>query len=52
MHTLIPGPDGQLSFGGACLPKDISALNQCMALYGSPNAVVNAVIQERNAMRH
>jgi nucleotide sugar dehydrogenase len=52
MHTLIPGPDGQLSFGGACLPKDISALNQYMAVYSSPNAVLNAVIQERNGMRH
>lgn len=52
MHTLIPGPDGQLSFGGACLPKDISALNQYMAANRTPNAVVNAVIQERNAMRH
>lgn len=52
IHTLIPGPDGQLSFGGACLPKDISALNQYMAVYSSPNAVVNAVIQERNCMRH
>lgn len=52
MHTVIPGPDGQLSFGGLCLPKDISALNQYMALYGSPNAVMNAVIQERNSMRH
>lgn len=52
MHTLIPGPDGELSFGGACLPKDISALNQYMALNGTPNAVVNSVIQERNCMRY
>jgi UDPglucose 6-dehydrogenase len=52
MHTLIPGPDGQLSFGGACLPKDISALNQYMEVNRTPNAVMNAVIQERNCMRH
>jgi UDPglucose 6-dehydrogenase len=26
MHTLVPGPDGKLGFGGACLPKDSKAL--------------------------
>jgi len=52
MHTLIPGPDGQVSFGGACLPKDISALNQYMEVNRAPNGVVNAVIYERNCMRH
>ena len=51
MHTLIPGPDGQVSFGGACLPKDISALNHYMAANGTPNGVLTAVIQERNCMR-
>tara|TARA_B110000444_G_scaffold228759_1_gene234762 strand:- start:139 stop:987 length:849 start_codon:yes stop_codon:yes gene_type:complete len=25
-HLLVPGPDGKLGFGGACFPKDISAL--------------------------
>ena len=51
MHTMIPGPDGQVSFGGACLPKDISALNHYMAANGTPNGVLTAVIQERNCMR-
>ena len=51
MHTVIPGPDGQLSFGGACLPKDIMALNQYMNLHRTPNGVVNAVVEERNRMR-
>jgi len=26
MHTKVPGPDGKLGFGGACLPKDSEAL--------------------------
>ena len=25
-HLSVPGPDGRLGFGGACFPKDISAL--------------------------
>lgn len=26
MHTHVPGPDGDLGFGGKCFPKDINAL--------------------------
>lgn len=25
MHTMVPGPDGNLGFGGKCFPKDINA---------------------------
>tara|TARA_Y100000813_G_C23889035_1_gene224028 strand:- start:162 stop:470 length:309 start_codon:yes stop_codon:yes gene_type:complete len=25
-HLQVPGPDGKLGFGGACFPKDLSAL--------------------------
>ena len=25
-HLAVPGPDGDLGFGGHCLPKDVSAL--------------------------
>jgi|688.fasta_scaffold249979_2 UDPglucose 6-dehydrogenase len=51
MHTSIPGHDGQVSFGGACLPKDINALNQYLYANGVPNGVMDAVIMERNIMR-
>lgn len=51
MHTNVPGPDGQLSYGGLCFPKDTNALNELMKLLNSPNAVMDAVIQERNSMR-
>lgn len=27
MHTLVPGPDGNLGFGGKCFPKDIVAFS-------------------------
>lgn len=51
MHTQVPGTDGQLSFSGACLPKDLNALNELMKRQGTPNMVVNASITERNTMR-
>ena len=51
MHTYIPGPDGNLSYGGACFPKDSNALNQYMKKLNTPNAVLDASIKERNLMR-
>ena len=51
MHTSVPGPDGELSFGGACLPKDINALNSFMNEINVPNKILTATIQERNTMR-
>ena len=30
MHTNIPGPDGQISYGGLCFPKDTNALLKYM----------------------
>jgi len=51
MHTTVPGPDGQLSYGGLCFPKDTNALNELMKSLGTPNQVMDAVIQERNSMR-
>jgi len=51
MHTDVPGHDNMLSFGGACFPKDISALNQYLIKNNTPNMVINAAITERNKMR-
>jgi len=50
-HTSIPGHDGQLSFGGACLPKDIAALNELMQYLQVPRKVIDAAITERNELR-
>ena len=30
MHTTVPGPDGQISYGGLCFPKDTNALLEFM----------------------
>lgn len=51
MHTDVPGPDGQLSYGGMCFPKDTNALLQCMIKNDSPHAILENTIIERNIMR-
>jgi UDP-glucose 6-dehydrogenase len=51
MHTTVPGHDNNISFGGACFPKDISALNEYFKKLEMPNDVINSVIIERNNMR-
>ena len=51
MHTTIPGPDGQISYGGLCFPKDTNALNKYMLRENTPNKVLCATIEERDEMR-
>lgn len=51
MHTTVPGPDGKLSYGGACFPKDSSALLADMKRIDSPHMVLTAIKQERDLMR-
>ena len=50
-HTQIPGHDGQISYGGACFPKDTRALLAHMQRLGAPHAVLRAVTRERDTMR-
>ena len=50
-HTLVPGTDSRISFGGDCFPKDIAALSAFMNLHDIPNTVISGVIAERNEMR-
>ncbi len=51
MHTNVPGPDGQLSYGGYCFPKDTNALLNHMKRLESPHMVLQATVNERNSMR-
>jgi UDPglucose 6-dehydrogenase len=51
MHTKVPGPDGQVSYGGLCFPKDTNALNKYMERCGSTNMILKSCIKERNQMR-
>tara|TARA_B100001093_G_C26647860_1_gene936122 strand:+ start:219 stop:1043 length:825 start_codon:yes stop_codon:yes gene_type:complete len=52
MHTQVPGPDGQLGFGGACFPKDTRALNSYMAKNNCPHNILNSVINECDTIRN
>jgi len=51
MHTNVPGPDGSLSYGGHCFPKDTSALLEQMIKLNTPNEVLSGCVLERNKMR-
>lgn len=51
MHTTVPGPDGEISYGGLCFPKDTNALNEYMKQNKSPNSILESCIEERNRMR-
>ena len=51
MHTNVPGPDGEMGYGGACFPKDTNALCKYMEKLGTENKVLSAVIEERNQFR-
>jgi len=51
MHTLVPGHDGLLSYGGACFPKDTKALLRYMEGCNSPHEVLEACVSEQIKMR-
>ncbi len=51
MHTTVPGPDGQVSYGGLCFPKDTNALLKYMEKIDTPHKVLESTIDERNEMR-
>ena len=51
MHTDVPGPDGKMSYGGYCFPKDTNALLYHMKRENTPHLVLQATVDERNEMR-
>lgn len=50
-HTQVPGPDGQVSYGGLCFPKDVAALSSFLKKFDLPNALLNAAKEEQKLMR-
>ena len=51
MHTEVPGPDGKLGFGGACLPKDSEALAAGARRLGAPLLILEAAIASNKKVR-
>lgn len=51
MHTLVPGTDEKLGFGGSCFPKDISALCNYMKGKDSEHEVIESAINENSKIR-
>lgn len=49
-HTMVPGPDGKLGFGGTCFPKDIQGVLSDMNKNNMNSYILSAAI-ERNENR-
>ena len=47
----VPGHDGKLGFGGACLPKDSRALLEFSKIHGQQFDLLNEVIKVNNSIR-
>ena len=52
MHTLVPGTDKLLGYGGSCFPKDTKALLCYMEQKKSKNNVLKSIIKENNEIRN
>lgn len=51
MHTNVPGPDGKFGYGGACFPKDTSALFRFMQRENLPHRMIEASVTENQELR-
>lgn len=50
-HTLVPGPDGERGWGGACFPKDTQAFTQWANTIGSPITLVEEAMKYNRQIR-
>lgn len=50
-HMQVPGPDGEFGFGGACFPKDTSALLKYAEKIGVEMSVLDAAVTKNTALR-
>lgn len=50
-HTAVPGADGKYGFGGACFPKDTSALNYLAKSLGINFSILNEAIIANKKIR-
>ena len=50
-HMQVPGPDGELGFGGACFPKDTEALLYSAHVVGVSMPILHAAVKSNNNKR-
>ena len=50
-HLQVPGPDGSFGFGGACFPKDTSAMLKFAEKHNVPLNVLDAVVKKNTLLR-
>ena len=50
-HLQVPGPDGNFGFGGACFPKDTSAMLKFAEQYSAPLNVLDAAVKKNTLLR-
>jgi UDPglucose 6-dehydrogenase len=50
-HTMVPGPDGERGWGGACFPKDTTAFAHWASVVGHPLTLVESAIHYNNKVR-
>jgi UDPglucose 6-dehydrogenase len=50
-HWSVPGPDGDLGYGGHCFPKDIAALQYVMQSMNLDTTMLSATIHKNDIVR-
>ena len=50
-HFNVPGPDGDVGFGGHCFPKDLSAIIFLTKKNGTINNILQSVMKTNNEVR-
>ena len=50
-HMQVPGPDGSFGFGGACFPKDTSALLKIAEQQNIDMSVLNVAVRKNTLLR-
>ena len=50
-HLSVPGPDGDLGFGGHCFPKDLNAIIYLASILAIDTTLLSAVDEKNNALR-
>ena len=50
-HFDVPGPDGQFGFGGACFPKDTSAIIKYADDFGVNLSIIKAAVDTNDYLR-